>query len=223
VRHSFGRGGLWRPALVAAAAGLLQLVSTAPAGAGRIGPLVQVSSDPFVTRGFEHRTEVEPDILAVGHSVVAAFQVGRASEGGAEAIGVATSTDEGRTWSSETLAGATVATGGSFGRASDPSVTFDARTGSWLIGYLAVTVTAKFEVPTRSAIEVARSTAGTISFGEPIDVARRRGPLEPAGADGRPSAWLRRDPRHEAGRLRDRRVPRLCARDPSSDRCLCFR
>jgi hypothetical protein len=143
-----------------------------PVQAAQIGPLVQVSSDPFTTPGFQHRTEVEPDILAEGRTIVAAFQVGRADEGGSVGIGLATSANGGGTWSAMVLGGATIPTGGTYGRASDPSVAYDAGTRTWLVGYLGVTVTGRFQEPTRSAIQVARSVGGTDSFGEPITIAR---------------------------------------------------
>jgi len=56
--------------------------------------------------------------------VVAVFQVGRFPDGGAAAIGFARSHDGGRTWSSGVLPGLTRGFGGSFFRASDPSVAF---------------------------------------------------------------------------------------------------
>jgi len=147
-------------------------IRIAPVHATPVGPLVQVSSDQFATPGFQHRTEVEPGIAVDGHTVLAAFQVGRADEGGAVAIGVGVSTDDGATWSSSVLADTTTATGGFYGRASDPSVAYDANTDSWLVGYLGITLTGRFEEPTRSGIAVVRSARGAVSFGKPITVAR---------------------------------------------------
>src|SRR3954447_13923260 len=45
-----------------------------------------------------HQTEVEPDTFASGATIVAAFQVGRIYDGGACAIGYATSTNNGASW-----------------------------------------------------------------------------------------------------------------------------
>jgi hypothetical protein len=81
------------------------------------------------------------------------------------------STDDGATWSSSVLADTTIATGGFYGRASDPSVAYDANTDSWLVGYLGITLTGRFEEPTRSGIEVV-SSAGAGSFGKPVTIAR---------------------------------------------------
>jgi hypothetical protein len=81
------------------------------------------------------------------------------------------STDDGGTWSSSILEDTTTATGGFYGRASDPSVAYDANTDSWLVGYLGITLAPRFDEPTRSGIEVVRS-ASAGSFGKPITVAR---------------------------------------------------
>src|SRR5947209_17682368 len=60
--------------------------------------LVQLSSDPFTNATSQHATEVEPDTLSSGATIVSAFQVGRFFDGGATDIGVARSTDGGATW-----------------------------------------------------------------------------------------------------------------------------
>ena len=103
----------------------LAAIGTPPALAAPIDTLAQVSADPFTTPGFEHATEVEPAIAVDGRTVVAAFQVGRAQDGGSVDIGVAMSTNAGATWTDSMLAGTTTAVGGSYGRASDPSVAHD--------------------------------------------------------------------------------------------------
>ena len=69
---------------------------------------VPISSDPYRTQTGQHRTQVEPDSLAHSSTVVAAFQSGRYFEGGAANVGVATSTDAGRTWRPAFLPGLTV-------------------------------------------------------------------------------------------------------------------
>jgi hypothetical protein len=61
--------------------------------------LTQISSDPYTVGPGQHATEVEPHMLANGSTLVAAFQTGRISPGGATDIGWATSTDGGSTWS----------------------------------------------------------------------------------------------------------------------------
>ena len=60
--------------------------------------LTQISSDPFTIGPGQHATEVEPHLLANGNTLVATFQVGRISDGGATDVGWATSTDGGNSW-----------------------------------------------------------------------------------------------------------------------------
>src|ERR1035437_3014519 len=45
--------------------------------------LTQVSSDPYTVAPGQHATEVEPQMLAHGTTLVAAFQIGRIAPGGA--------------------------------------------------------------------------------------------------------------------------------------------
>jgi hypothetical protein len=102
---------------------------------------------------------------------VATDQVGRAAEGGSVAIGVAASTDDGRSWSDRILPGSAAAAGGRYQRASDPSVTFGAGGNGWLVGFLGLTLTGPYRIPSRSAVLVARSQDGR-SFAAPVVVAR---------------------------------------------------
>ena len=60
--------------------------------------LTLMSSDPYTIGPGQHATEVEPHMLANGSTIVAAFQTGRISPGGATDIGWATSSDGGTTW-----------------------------------------------------------------------------------------------------------------------------
>jgi hypothetical protein len=89
----------------------------------------QLSRDLFDT-GAQHETQVEPDSLAFGSTIVTAFQSGRLVDGGAAAIGWATSVDAGRTWRSGFLQPIA-------DRVSDPVVAYDAAQGVWLIALLA--------------------------------------------------------------------------------------
>jgi hypothetical protein len=109
--------------------------------------LTQLSSDPFTASTCtasaltNHHTEVEPDTFSFGSTIVATFQVGRIFDGGACAIGFATSTNGGSTWTNGLLPGVTKYSGGTFDRATDPSVAFDAKHGVWLISSLVLTET----------------------------------------------------------------------------------
>ncbi len=99
--------------------------------------LVPLSHDGFTDPASQHATQVEPDTLSHGATLVSAFQVGRFSNGGSDDIGWATSTDNGRTWSQGLLPGLTIpGGGGTWARASDPSVAYDAKHGVWLIASL---------------------------------------------------------------------------------------
>ena len=101
---------------------------------------VQLSRD---TAGFsvgrvQHETQVEPDSLAVGRTIVVAFQSGRFEDGGAAAVNWATSTDAGRTWRTGFVPNLAVAgtPSGRYDRVSDPVVAYDANRGLWLIASL---------------------------------------------------------------------------------------
>jgi hypothetical protein len=84
-------------------------------------PVTQISSDPFTNTTSQHRTEVEPDTFAFGSTIVSTFQVGRFFDGGASAIGFATSTNGGSTWTSGFLPGLTrFQGGGPFDRPATP-------------------------------------------------------------------------------------------------------
>jgi len=127
--------------------------------------LTQISSDPFTVPPGQHATEVEPHVLSNGTTQVAAFQTGRIAPGGATAIGWATSTDGGNTWSHGFLPGLTSGNGGGpYSAASDPAVAYDAKHGVWMIATLPILTT---EVP---AVVVSRSTDGGFTWDNPVSV-----------------------------------------------------
>jgi hypothetical protein len=127
-----------RAAFFCAFVGALLLVgSFVPAAAA--ATLIQISSDPYTNTISQHRTEVEPDTLSFGSTIVSAFQVGRIFDGGAANIGFATSTNGGRSWTQGFLPGTTpfsTPPSDVWARTSDPSVAYDARHGVWLISFL---------------------------------------------------------------------------------------
>ncbi|HEV8089182.1 MAG TPA: sialidase family protein [Actinomycetota bacterium] len=157
------------PVALLAIATTLQVASSAEARPTTA--LEQVSADPFTNPEYDHRSEVEPDVAAHGRTAVATYQVGRGAAGGSVAIGVAVSSDDGRSWSDRILSGSAAAVGGRYGRASDPSVSYGAGGRGWLVGFLGITLTGRFDNPTRSAVLVARSGDGG-SFAAPVVVAR---------------------------------------------------
>ena len=117
------------------------------AGAGFVAPSATAAPPPSVVAReqrsvpnpeSQHRTEVEPDSFATRNQVVTAFQVGRMFDGGATNIGWATSNNNGNRFASGFLPGITKAAGGTYARASDPSVAYDAAHGVWLISSLAL-------------------------------------------------------------------------------------
>src|SRR5712691_12632202 len=122
---------------IAAVAGAAALLAAAALAAV---PLVRLSTDPYTNPTSQHATEVEPDTFAAGSTIVATFQVGRFTNGGSSNIGFATSTNAGSTWTNGFLPGTTVyaTPPGPFGRASDPSVAYDAKHNAWIISMLAL-------------------------------------------------------------------------------------
>ena len=103
----------------------------------------RIATDPYRGGEAQHATHAEPDSYSWGTTVVAAFQVGRFVDGGAQNIGFARSTDAGRTWRSGILPQLTGSSRprGAFQRASDPAVAYDDAHGLWLISTLGITAT----------------------------------------------------------------------------------
>lgn len=101
--------------------------------------LTEISTDPFTasTSGY-HQTEVEPDTFAFGNTEVAVFQVGRFSDGGADAAGWATYTNG--AWQHGLFPDLTTNQNpaGSFPRVSDASIAYDAKKGVWLASTLGI-------------------------------------------------------------------------------------
>jgi hypothetical protein len=128
--------------------------------------LTEISSDPFTVGPGQHATEVEPHVLANGTTLVASFQTGRISPGGATAIGWATSSNGGTSWTHGFLPGLTTGNGGGpFNAASDPAVAYDARHGVWMISSLPI-----LNSGTTTAVVVNRSTDGGLTWSNPVDV-----------------------------------------------------
>jgi len=125
-------------------------------------PLAKLSTDTFTNATSKHATEVEPDSFAFGSTIVAAFQVGRISGGGASDIGFAISTDAGATWQNGFLPGLTTFEGGGTNAAaSDPSVTYDAAHAVWMIASLTISSAGTTQVV------VSRSPDG-VNWGNPV-------------------------------------------------------
>jgi hypothetical protein len=144
-------------------------VAGASPAAARVA-LTQVSSDPFTNPNSQHRTQVEPDSLSFGRTIVATFQSGRFFNGGASDIGFASSRDGGRTWRHGFLPGTTTFLGGRYDRVSDPSVAFDRRHGVWLISFLGILAAGHPAQPVHVDVLASRSTDGGRTFGKPVPV-----------------------------------------------------
>ena len=125
----------------------------------------RISTDSLTGGGAQHASEAEPDSFSRGKKVVAAFQVGRYDDGGAQAIGFAVSSDAGRTWRHGLLPRLTRSTSGPFLRASDPAVAYDERHGLWLVATLALGAS-------DSALAVNRSSDG-LHWSPPLLVAQK--------------------------------------------------
>ena len=130
-----------RGAVLAAALAATSLIPPlAAASAARPDlAVVQISADPYSNTKAEHATEVEPDTVTVGHTVMSVFQVGRWDNGCSDDIGWALSTDSGRNWRHGYMPGLTRFShpAGPFVRASDPVVAFNAAAGDWIAASLA--------------------------------------------------------------------------------------
>jgi hypothetical protein len=130
------------PAAALVATAVVCLVASAAAAAPAARP-IRLSTDRLATVGAQHATQVEPHVAAFGSTVVSVFQVGRFFDGGAAAIGFATSHDSGRTWRSGLLPSLTAASAppGPADRATDTAVGYDALHGRWLAESLALSAT----------------------------------------------------------------------------------
>src|SRR5215213_6661939 len=149
---------LARLAALAAAASLLPAASALAA-----------NTAPYTNADSQHRTAVEPDTFAFGSKLVVAAQIGRFFDGGASGTGFATSTDNGATFTQGHLPGLTnqapFATG-TFDRATDPVVAYDAANGVWMISSLGLTEAGGL---LGAAVVVNRSTDG-LNWDAPVTV-----------------------------------------------------
>jgi hypothetical protein len=137
--------------------------------------VTQISMDPFTqatckaSSTTNHQTQVEPDTFANGSTIVAAYQVGRIFDGGACAVGFATSTNNGATWTSGLLPGITKYTGaGPNDRATDASVAYDARNNVWLVSSLTLLEAGGVH---GNAVVTSRSTDGGLTWSAPATTA----------------------------------------------------
>jgi hypothetical protein len=145
------------------------VVVALPAAANANVPVTRIATDPFTAPPGQHATIVEPDTFSFGSTIVAPAQMGRIFDGGATVNGFATSTNNGGSWTSGALPGLTTATGGTYDRATDPSVAYDAKHDVWMISSLALVNTPSG--PSGKAVLTSRSTNGGLTFGNPVETA----------------------------------------------------
>jgi len=150
-----------------AAVSIFAMTTTAASAAPT---LVRVSHDPFHNSSSQHKTEVEPDTVAFGNTIVSVFQVGRVANAGSADIGWATSLDAGATWMHGYLPGITKAQNPNnrYDAVSDPAVAFDAKHGVWLVASLPLSNTR----PNSPAVLISRSADG-INWVKPVGIAPR--------------------------------------------------
>ena len=166
--HAVSRSGRRARAAIAVTVALLLTLTTttlALASGGGV-TLLRLSKDPYTNSTSQHKTQVEPDTLSFGSTIVMVVQSGRFFGGGASNIGWATSTNNGNTWTHGFLPGTTpyATPPGTFAAVSDPSIAYDAKHGVWLVSYLGITNGNAVD------IEVSRSTDGGLTWGNPIAV-----------------------------------------------------
>jgi hypothetical protein len=144
---------------------------------------LEIGTDPFTQATCHgsaltnHRANVEPDSFSNGSTIVAAYQVGRIYDGGACAIGFSTSTNNGATWTSGLLPGLTKYTGGgTFDRATDPAVAYDAQDNVWMISSLVLTESGGVR---GVGIYTSRSTDGGLTWGTPVAIPNNAGMISP--------------------------------------------
>jgi len=165
------RKRLLRRTLRPATAGVAVLISLAMmSGQALANVRVRVvSHDPFTNTDSYHSTEVEPDTFASGTTIVSVFQMGRYTDGGADVIGYATSTDSGQTWTNGILPSLTVwsTPPGPYKRATDPAVAYDPKHNVWMALTLDSLANSGFN---GDAVTVSRSIDGGLTFGAPVTV-----------------------------------------------------
>jgi len=129
----------------------------------------RVALDTSTAPAAQHRTIVEPGAAGAGNTIVTVYQAGRYVDGGAAAIGWATSDDGGATWTRGVLADAGT------DRISDPVVAWDDAHGTWLAAALGVG--ASTTIPVYVSPTGANWTLQTVAR----QLAPR--PLDPVGLD----------------------------------------
>ncbi len=136
----------------------------------RVGPNVGLGSDPAILpAGFRAQAEphvarhpVDPDLL------LATFQDGRFTDGGAVTCGYAISRDGGLSWSRGIIPKATKLDGGKPDRATDPVAGFSPGGKTFYLNTLGIEG-ANLEI---GILQISRSTDGGVTFLPPVEIYR---------------------------------------------------
>jgi BNR repeat protein len=143
---------------------------------------LNIAADPFTqatchgSNTTNHKANVEPDSFSNGSTIVAAYQVGRIYDGGACAIGFSTSSDNGATWTSGLVPGVTKYSGGTFDRATDAAVAYDAKHNTWMVSSLVLTEAGGVK---GVGIYTSLSTDGGFTWGTPVAIPNTAGMVSP--------------------------------------------
>jgi hypothetical protein len=161
-----------RTVALAAALGVVVAVLPATAALAAPGPVVLhsglvIQQDLPSPPGVERDTAVEPDVAADPHHpdvAIAAAQDGRFVDGAAAGINASWTADGGASWHHRAVPGITKALGGSYDRATDPSVAF----GPDGTAYLSVLATNRVDCPdVTAAVLVLTSRDGGRTWSPP--------------------------------------------------------
>jgi hypothetical protein len=136
----------------------------------RVGPNVPCGPDPTpLPTGFRAQAEphlarhpVNPDVL------LATFQDGRFTNGGAVSCGYAVSRDGGLSWTRALIPQAAKIDGGVADRATDPVAAFSPDGATWYLNTLGISG-ADLEI---GILQLSRSTNGGVSFLPPVEIYR---------------------------------------------------
>lgn len=148
----------------------LELEATLKAGlAPRVGANIPIGGEPPALPG-NMRAQAEPHLIRSPVNpdhLLATFQEGRFTTGGAVNCGYGLSTNGGISWTRALIPGLTTNTGGPYLRATDPVAGMD------LNGYLYLNTLGALDATfDRSALVISRSTNAGISFEPPVEIAR---------------------------------------------------
>ena len=128
-----------------------------------------IGIDPYTNVSSQHATQVEPDSLGFGSTIVTAAQTGRFNDGGSSNICFSTSTNSGATWTNGCLPGITKHENplNPYDRVSDPVVAYDASHAVWMISSLPLLEAGGVH---GAGVLTNRSTDGGLTWGNPVPI-----------------------------------------------------